>query len=82
MGNANYAWLQHIHHHLAPNGTAGVVLANGSMSSGQSGEGDIRHAMVKGDVVDCMIALPGQLFLLDPDSGLPMVPVPQQEPRS
>ena len=62
VGNANYAWLQHIHHHLAPNGTAGVVLANGSMSSGQSGEGDIRRAMVEGDVVDCMITLPGQLF--------------------
>jgi len=61
-GNANYGWLQHIHHHLAPNGTAGVVLANGSMSSGQSGEGEIRRAMVEGDVVDCMIALPGQLF--------------------
>ena len=61
-GNANYAWLQHIHHHLAPNGAAGVVLANGSMSSAQSGEGDIRRAMVEGDVVDCMIALPGQLF--------------------
>ena len=62
VGNANYAWLQHIHHHLAPNGRAGVVLANGSMSSEQSGEGDIRRAMVEGDVVDCMIALPGQLF--------------------
>ena len=62
VGNANYAWLQHIHHHLAPNGIAGVVLANGSMSSAQSGEGDIRRAMVEGDVVDCMIALPGQLF--------------------
>ena len=62
VGNANYAWLQHIHHHLAPNGTAGVVLANGSMSSAQSREGDIRSAMVEGDVVDCMIALPGQLF--------------------
>ena len=61
-GNANYAWLQHIHHHLAPNGTAGVVLANGSMSSGQSGEGDIRRAMVESDMLDCMIALPGQLF--------------------
>ncbi len=61
-GNANYAWLQHILHHLAPNGTAGVVLANGSMSSAQSGEGDIRRAMVEGDVVDCMVALPGQLF--------------------
>ena len=62
VGNANYAWLQHIHHHLAPNGTAGVVLANGSMSSGQSGEGGIRRAMVEADAVDCMIALPGQLF--------------------
>ncbi len=62
VGNANYAWLQHIYHHLTPTGTAGVVLANGSMSSGQSGEGDIRRAMVEGDVVDCMVALPGQLF--------------------
>ncbi|MEQ9345657.1 MAG: class I SAM-dependent DNA methyltransferase [Thalassospira sp.] len=62
VGNANFAWLQHIHHHLAPNGTAGVVLANGSMSSSQSGEGDIRKAMIEGDVIDCMIALPGQLF--------------------
>ena len=61
-GNANYAWLQHILWHLAPNGTAGVVLANGSMSSNQSGEDTIRRAMVEGDVVDCMIALPGQLF--------------------
>ncbi len=61
-GNANYAWLQHIHHHLAPNGTAGVVLANGSMSSATSGEGDIRRALVESDAVDCMIALPGQLF--------------------
>lgn len=62
VGNANFAWLQHIHHHLAPNGTAGVVLANGSMSSQQSGEGEIRKAMVEADVVDCMVALPGQLF--------------------
>ncbi|MDO4231891.1 MAG: class I SAM-dependent DNA methyltransferase [Lautropia sp.] len=62
VGNANYAWLQHIHHHLAPNGTAGVVLANGSMSSSQSGEGEIRKAMLEADVVDCMVALPGQLF--------------------
>jgi len=61
-GNANFAWLQHIIHHLAPNGTAGVVLANGSMSSNQSGEGDIRKAMLEADVMDCMIALPGQLF--------------------
>ncbi|WP_417244380.1 type I restriction-modification system subunit M [Celeribacter sp.] len=62
VGNANYAWLQHIYHHLAPNGTAGVVLANGSMSSNQSAEGDIRKAMIETDVVDCMVALPGQLF--------------------
>jgi type I restriction enzyme M protein len=61
-GNANYGWLQHILHHLAPNGTAGVVLANGSMSSNASGEGDIRKAMVEADVVGCMVALPGQLF--------------------
>jgi type I restriction enzyme M protein len=61
-GNANFAWLQHIVHHLAPTGTAGVVLANGSMSSSQSGEGDIRRELVKADVVDCMVALPGQLF--------------------
>ena len=62
VGNANYGWLQHIYHHLAPNGTAGVVLANGSMSSNASGEGDIRKAMVEADIVDCMVALPGQLF--------------------
>jgi len=62
VGNANYAWLQHIYHHLAPNGTAGVVLANGSMSSNQSGEGEIRKAMCDADAVDCMVALPGQLF--------------------
>lgn len=61
-GNANYAWLSHIYHHLAPRGTAGVVLANGSMSSQQSGEGDIRKKMVEEDAVDCMVALPGQLF--------------------
>jgi type I restriction enzyme M protein len=62
VGNANYGWLQHILWHLAPNGTAGVVLANGSMSSGQSGEDAIRCAMVEADAVDCMLALPGQLF--------------------
>ncbi|WP_431321636.1 type I restriction-modification system subunit M [Rhizobium sp. YTU87027] len=61
-GNANFGWLQHIIHHLAPRGTAGVVLANGSMSSQQSGEGEIRKAMVEADQVDCMVALPGQLF--------------------
>ncbi|WP_234820245.1 type I restriction-modification system subunit M [Rhodopseudomonas palustris] len=66
-GNANFAWIQHIVHHLAPTGTAGVVLANGSMSSTQSGEDTIRRALIEGvegkpGVVDCMIALPGQLF--------------------
>jgi type I restriction enzyme M protein len=62
QGNANYAWLSHIFHHLAPRGTAGVVLANGSMSSQQSGEGEMRKRMVEQDAVDCMVALPGQLF--------------------
>jgi type I restriction enzyme M protein len=61
-GNANFAWVQHIIHHLAPTGLAGFVLANGSMSSNQSGEGEIRKAIVEADLVDCMIALPGQLF--------------------
>lgn len=60
--NANYAWIQHIIHHLAPNGIAGFVLANGSMSSNQSGEGKNRKALIASDLVDCMIALPGQLF--------------------
>jgi len=62
MGNANYGWIQHFIHHLAPGGIAGFVLANGSMSSNQSGEGDIRRAIIDADLVDCMIALPGQLF--------------------
>ncbi len=61
-GNANFAWIQHFIHHLAPNGMAGFVLANGSMSSNQSGEGDIRRAIVEADLIDCMVALPGQLF--------------------
>ena len=61
-GNANYGWVQHMIHHLAPNGIAGFVLANGSMSSNQSGEGEIRKAIIEADLVDCMIALPGQLF--------------------
>jgi len=61
-GNANFAWVQHIVHHLAPAGVAGFVLANGSMSSNQSGEGEIRKAIVEANLVDCMIALPGQLF--------------------
>jgi len=61
-GNANFAWVQHFIHHLAPDGKAGFVLANGSMSSNQSGEGDIRRAIVEADLVDCMVAMPGQLF--------------------
>ncbi|MCJ8170767.1 class I SAM-dependent DNA methyltransferase [Atopomonas sediminilitoris] len=62
QGNANYAWLQHMLYHLKPNGRAGIVLANGSMSSSQNSEGDIRKAMVEADVVEVMVALPGQLF--------------------
>jgi len=61
-GNANYAWVQHIVHHLSPAGVAGFVLANGSMSSNQSGEGEIRKNLIEADLVDCMVALPGQLF--------------------
>lgn len=61
-GNANFAWVQHFISHLAPTGLAGFVLANGSMSSNQSGEGDIRKNIVEADLVDCMVALPGQLF--------------------
>ncbi|KAB2930085.1 MAG: N-6 DNA methylase [Leptonema illini] len=61
-GNANYAWVQHFIHHLAPTGLAGFVLANGSMSSNTSGEGEIRKAIIEADLVDCMVALPGQLF--------------------
>jgi len=60
--NANFAWVQHFIHHLAPTGIAGFVLANGSMSSNQSGEGEIRKKIIEADVVDCMVALPGQLF--------------------
>jgi len=60
--NANFAWVQHFIFHLAPAGIAGFVLANGSMSSNQSGEGEIRRAIIEADLVDCMVALPGQLF--------------------
>jgi type I restriction enzyme M protein len=62
VGNANFAWVQHIVHHLAPAGVAGFVLANGSMSSNQSGEGEIRKNLIEAGLVDCMVALPGQLF--------------------
>ncbi len=61
-GNANYAWIQHFISHLAPNGIAGFVMANGSLSSNQSGEGEIRKNIIEADLVDCIVALPGQLF--------------------
>ena len=61
-GNANFAWVQHMVHHLAPRGLAGFVLANGSMSSTAGGEGEIRQRLIEDDLVDCMVALPGQLF--------------------
>lgn len=61
-GNANFAWVQNFIYHLAPNGVAGFVLANGSLSSNQSNEGEIRKTMVEADIVDCIVAMPGQLF--------------------
>lgn len=60
--NANFAWVQHMIHHLAPNGIAGFVLANGSMSGNQSNQGEIRKNLIEAGLVDCMVALPGQLF--------------------
>jgi type I restriction enzyme M protein len=65
-GNANYAWMQHMISHLAPGGLAGFILANGSMSSNQSQEGEIRKKIIDADLVDCMVALPGQLFYNTP----------------
>lgn len=62
VGNANFAWVQHFVYHLCPTGVAGFVLANGSMSSNTSGEGDIRKNLIEADIVDCMVALPSQLF--------------------
>lgn len=61
-GNANFAWLQHMLYHLAPNGSLGLLLANGSMSSNTNNEGTIRKALIENDLVECMVALPGQLF--------------------
>lgn len=66
-GNANYAWLQHMIHHLSPNGTAGIVLANGSLSSNNN-EGEIRKKIIEDDLVDCIVALPDKLFLT---TGIP-----------
>jgi type I restriction enzyme M protein len=68
VGNANFAWVQHFIHHLSPTGVAGFVLANGSMSSNMSSEGEIRTAIVEADLVDCMVALPIQLFY---STGIP-----------
>ncbi|MEJ7876293.1 MAG: N-6 DNA methylase, partial [Solirubrobacterales bacterium] len=67
--NANYAWIQHFVHHLAPDGRAGFVLANGSLTTATSGEGAIREALVRDDLVDCIVALPGQLFYT---TGIPV----------
>ncbi|RYD42675.1 MAG: SAM-dependent methyltransferase, partial [Verrucomicrobiaceae bacterium] len=61
-GNANFAWIQHMLHHLAPQGSMALLLANGSMSSGSGGEGEIRRALIEADLVECVVALPGQLF--------------------
>jgi type I restriction enzyme M protein len=68
-GNANYAWIQHFASHLAPDGRAGFVLANGSLTSAQSGEGTIRQALIGDDLVDCIVALPAQLFYT---TGIPV----------
>jgi type I restriction enzyme M protein len=68
-GNANFAWVQHFLYHLAPNGTAGFVLANGSLSSKTSGEGDIRRKLVEADLVDCIVAMPDRLFF---NTGIPV----------
>ncbi len=67
--NGNYAWIQHFVHHLAPNGVAGFVLANGSLSSKTSGEGEIRKNMVQANLVDCIVALPEKLFF---NAGIPV----------
>lgn len=68
-GNANFAWVQHMVSHLSPRGAAGIVLANGSLSTQQSGEGDIRRELVEADLVECIVALPGQLFY---GTGIPV----------
>jgi type I restriction enzyme M protein len=67
-GNANYAWMQHMIYHLAPRGIMGLVLSNGSLSSNQSGEGEIRQQIVEDDLVDCIVSLPSQLFY---NTGIP-----------
>lgn len=69
QGNANFAWVQHFIHHLSPKGTAGFVLANGSLSSKQSGEGEIREKLVRAGLVDCIVAMPDKLFF---NTGIPV----------
>ncbi len=66
VGNANYAWIQHMIHHLAPTGIAGFVMANGSLSSNTSNEGEIRKRLIEGGLVDCIVAMPSQLFYTTP----------------
>lgn len=68
-GNANFAWVQHFIHHLSPRGTAGFVLANGSLSSKSGGEGEIRRKLVEADLVDCIVAMPDKLFF---NTGIPV----------
>ena len=79
-GNAsNFAWVQHFLHHLSPTGKAGFVLANGSMSSNQSGEGEIRKGIIEADFVDCLVSLPGQLFILHTHSRLHLVSAGEEQ---
>ena len=78
-GNANFAWLQHMIWHLAPNGRIGMVLANGSLSSQSGGEGEIRKNIINADLVDCIVAMPSQLFYTTQIPGLPVVPGQEQE---
>ena len=69
QGNANFAWVQHFVYHLSPKGTAGFVLANGSLSSKTGGEGEIRRKLVESDLVDCIVAMPDKLFF---NTGIPV----------
>ena len=77
-GNANYGWIQHFLFHLAPNGRAGFVMANGSLTTMTSGEGKIRENLIRADVVDCIVALPTWTLLHHWDPALLVVPRPQQ----
>src|SRR5690606_22851873 len=62
-GNANFAWMQHFLYHMAPSATAGIVLAKGSLTSKNSGEGEIRQKLIEADLIDCIVNLPGKIFL-------------------